>query len=243
MRALQKRRYDVVFFDMGFTLVWSHPSDLDNVLRAYRDVGLELDREKLAEAREAVWDEYNRGAHARVFEASREYARKFWLDQERAILARLGVQVDEALIEAYYGRWLQIYQEPGRIRTFPEVHDVLSRLREKGYRLGIISNWGWDLPFRCEQVGIADYFECVVASARVGCDKPHPRIFQHALERVGASPRRAIHVGDLYEADVAGARKVGMDAVLIDRDGDADARDCPVIRDLWELLPLLESES
>ena len=239
------RRFDAVFFDMGYTLARFHPSDLDTSLRAYREVGLDLDRDALAEAHESVWVEYNREAATRVFEASEEYARDFWFAQERAALARLGIQ-DESILGAYYDRYHQIYLEPGRVRAYPEVHDALAGLRARGYRLGVISNWGWNLPFRCEQAGIAHYFECIVASARVGCDKPNPCIFRYALRCLNVDAGQAIHVGDVHEADVLGARGVGMHAVLIDRDGSPEhvgQRDVPVIRDLRELLPMLESDA
>ena len=236
-----KRPYDVIFFDMGFTLAWFDPPDLDNSLRAYREVGLDLDRQKLGDAREFVWTEYNGDSLAREFEASEEYARESWFALEHAVLERLGIQ-DKSILPAYHDRYHEIYEEPGRIRAYPDVLEVLPRLRAAGLRLGMISNWGWNLPFRSEQVGIARYFDCIVASARVGCDKPHPRIFRHALACMDVDAARALHVGDIYEADVLGARSVGMDAVLIAREGrpsKVDELDVPVIRDLWELLPLL----
>ena len=242
---VQRPPYDVIFFDMGFTLIRFEPSDLDNSLRAYREVGLDLDRHELGEAREYVWADYNRESRTREFEASEEYAREFWFAQERAALERLGID-DELILSAYYERYHEIYEEAGRIRAYPDVLEVLPRLCAAGFRLGMISNWGWNLPFRSEQAGIAQYFACIVASARVGCDKPHPRIFRHALACMDVDAARAVHVGDIYEADVLGARSVGMDAVLIEREGrpqTADELDVPLISDLWGLHSLLGESS
>ena len=231
-------RYDAVTFDMGKTLVWFDPPDLENSLRAYREVGLELDRDSFDRARNAVWAEEFRGSATRVFEPSEEYSRRRWIQRERDILARLDIQED-AILGAYFERYQDIYREPGRIRTYPGVEEVLSSLRADGYRLGIISNWGWDLPAYCELIGIAQHFDCIVASGRVGREKPHPGIFRHALAELDVKAARAVRVGDFYQADVVGARAAGMAAVLVDREGTAGEVDCPVIRELPELLPLL----
>jgi putative hydrolase of the HAD superfamily len=94
---------------------------------------------------------------------------------------------------------------------------------------------------------LARHFETLVISARVGYQKPHAGIFEHALEQMVVAPARAMHVGDNYQADVIGARKLGITPVLIDRRSEDPARvrdensdpDLLVIRDLFELLDLL----
>ena len=60
----------------------------------------------------------------------------------------------------------------------------------------------------------------MVSSAAVGAAKPDPAIFTAALERAGARPEDAVHVGDSLEKDVAGARAAGIRPVLLCRDGD-----------------------
>ncbi len=72
-------------------------------------------------------------------------------------------------------------------------------------------------------------------SAIVGFEKPDPRIFEHALAAIGAAPERAAHVGDLYHADVTGARAAGVHPVLLDPFGDWHAVDCERARDLPDL--------
>ena len=72
-------RYDAVTFDMGKTLVWFDPPDLENSLRAYREVGLELDRDSFDQARNAVWAEEFRGSANRSFEPTEEYSRRRWI--------------------------------------------------------------------------------------------------------------------------------------------------------------------
>jgi FMN phosphatase YigB (HAD superfamily) len=96
-------------------------------------------------------------------------------------------------------------------------------------------------------IELAHHFERMVFSARVGYQKPAAAIFRHALEVMAVAPERAIHVGDNPRADVAGARRVGITPVLIDRRLSDPARvvervDDPnlaLIADLYGLLDLL----
>ena len=121
----------------------------------------------------------------------------------------------------------------------PEVPAVLDRLRAEGYRLGIVSNWSWNLRQRVTQVGLDGYMELIWGSAYAGCHKPHPGIFRQALEQMALSPGQALYVGDNYAHDVAGAHNAGLDVVLVDRKGAAGVTDCPVIGDLRGLFDLL----
>jgi putative hydrolase of the HAD superfamily len=121
--------------------------------------------------------------------------------------------------------------------------DVLDTLRERGYRLGIISNWSWNLAERVAQVGLEDYFEVIWASAYAGYNKPNPSIFHQALGKLPpptVEASRVLYVGDSYRHDVGGARNAGIDVALIDRDGTSGAEDCTVIRSLGELLNILD---
>jgi putative hydrolase of the HAD superfamily len=82
--------------------------------------------------------------------------------------------------------------------------------------LGVISNSDGRIHLALERVGLADCFGLIVDSAVVGYRKPDPRIFQAALQKAGAEPRRSMYVGDIYSADYVASRKSGMQAVLMD---------------------------
>ncbi len=115
-------------------------------------------------------------------------------------------------LEAY--RWGVI---PGT-RIFPEVPQTLTLLREYGIRIGIVTNahqpmWLRDVEIR--QHGLYDFFpDCRISAADVGYLKPHPLIFQTALRRLGTKPEETVFVGDNLEADIAGAKAVGLRAIL-----------------------------
>src|SRR5213080_2815997 len=86
---------------------------------------------------------------------------------------------------------------------------VLARLARRA-RLGIVSNFYGNLARVCEDARIRPLFSVLVDSAQVGCAKPEPRIFLHALEALGLGPADATFVGDSLPRDMAGARAVGM---------------------------------
>ena len=86
----------------------------------------------------------------------------------------------------------------------------LLRELSRRYRLGIVSNFYGNLAQVCEDAGIRSLFGVLVDSAEVGCAKPAPRIFQHALDALGVPAAKATFVGDSLPRDMAGARGAGM---------------------------------
>lgn len=232
------KRYDLVTFDMGYTLVYFHPSDLELLLSAYHAVGLHPDPEALRQAQDLAWQEYNEAAGCTVFEPTPERDREVDEGMARKTLERLGLYKPH-LVKPLVAATKKAFGAPGSIRLYPEVLDVLRTLRAHGYPLAVISNWSWDLEDRAKQAGLAGYFDLIVASARAGCDKPHPMIFQRTLEAMGVEPARAIHIGDSYAADVVGARSVGMDALWLDRVGKGGHPDARTIRDLTAVLDIV----
>jgi putative hydrolase of the HAD superfamily len=118
-------------------------------------------------------------------------------------------------------------------------------LRELGrrYRLGIVSNFYGNLTQVCDDAGIRSLFGVLVDSAEVGCTKPAPRIFRHALDALGVSAAKATFVGDSLPRDMAGARGVGMRHIWLVGAGASAAspccRDDRQIRSLRELEAIL----
>ena len=233
-------RYDLVTFDMGYTLIYFHPSIDDVELCAYRAVGLRPERAALAAARQAVWDEYGTQVAGCTYEPTQE--RSWALEEQMTgrILDRLGL--NRAVLPHLLLALEAAYDTPGVIRPYPETLAVLAELQARGLRLGVISNWSWELERRAALVGLDAYFHFMIASAQAGCDKPHPDIFRQALRAAGVAPERALHIGDSYEADVLGARGVGMDALWLDRKGQGGHTDCRAIRDLTEVLAILTAQ-
>ena len=233
------RQFDVVFFDVGFTLLYYHPPLPDLMLRIFREARIDATPKALFEAQARIEAQFSRDDATVTFEATEQADDARELELRRSMLALLGIH-DEDALRRLCAREEAVFQEPGVMRLFPKALDVLARLRADGYRLGIISNWSWDLRRRCDQVGITEAFDYILASAYAGCLKPNPRIFDRALADMRVPAERAIHVGDDYEADVLGATGVGMEAVWVSRDGSTPPRPCPTVRDLTGLFPILE---
>ena len=101
--------------------------------------------------------------------------------------------------------------------VFPDVFPALDALRSRGICLGVVTNSSQPMSLRdreLRQHGLLPYFpDCRLAAADVGYLKPHPRIFQCALERIGVAPDEAVFVGDNPIADIGGALGAGMRAV------------------------------
>lgn len=101
-------------------------------------------------------------------------------------------------------------------RLFDDAIEMLESLRSAGYRIGCVTNRSFGGPAfvsEVEQHGLADFFEAMAVSCDLGYMKPHPKIFQHALDALAVAPEETAMVGDSLRADVAGAQALGMTAI------------------------------
>ncbi|SPD71830.1 putative Haloacid dehalogenase-like hydrolase domain-containing protein 3 [uncultured Desulfobacterium sp.] len=119
--------------------------------------------------------------------------------------------------------------------VIPGVLESLKALKAIGFKLVAVSNSDGTVEGILVRLGIRPYFDAVYDSRLVGFEKPDPRIFLHAIEQSDADPDNTLHVGDLYNIDVVGARAAGIQAVLIDPFDDWCDVDCDRVRDLSEL--------
>ncbi len=114
--------------------------------------------------------------------------------------------------------------------------ETLGALRERGYRVAVISNADGRVRGLLGDAGLGHLLEFVLDSAEVGIEKPDPRIFHAATDRLALPPAACAYVGDIYEIDVLGAEGAGLAAVLVgDGPAPAGVRRVP---DLWTLDPL-----
>ena len=123
----------------------------------------------------------------------------------------------------------------------PGVADALAELRALGLRLVVVSNADGTVERGLTRAGLRALLDVVVDSHWVGFEKPDPRIFAHALERSGARPETTLHVGDLYAADVVGARAAGVHPLLLDPHDDWPPVDCARLPDVPALARALRA--
>lgn len=101
-------------------------------------------------------------------------------------------------------------------RVVPGMPEALRELAARGYRVAAVSNSDGRADALLARLGLAKSFEFVVDSHDVGVEKPSPRIFAIACERLGLSPDRCAYVGDVMAFDVEGALGAGLVPVLFD---------------------------
>ncbi len=118
-------------------------------------------------------------------------------DCTRVFVERLGADLDftDAFVEAI------------AFRPLPGVMDAIETLRAHGLSLAVVSNWDCSLPDHLDRAGIR--VDAVVTCAEARAAKPDPAIFRTALERLGVTAGRTLHVGDQLE-DEAGALAAGL---------------------------------
>jgi putative hydrolase of the HAD superfamily len=138
-----------------------------------------------------------------------------------------------------------------RAELIPGVSELISELRRRGYPLAVVSNGPVEsIPNVLGAHGLLDHFEVCAVSQGLGVEKPDPRIFWHALDRMGVPPDqvgRTVMVGNELAADVAGANGMGMISVWLDwaprhRKTPATGLEMPqfTIRNPLELLPIID---
>jgi putative hydrolase of the HAD superfamily len=108
-----------------------------------------------------------------------------------------------------------------RFRPFDDALPALTAVRKRGVQVVVASNWDASLPRVLARVGLLEAVDGVVCSAVAGAPKPFANVFRAALALADAAPREAVHVGDSLELDVAGARALGIRAVLLRREGES----------------------
>lgn len=105
--------------------------------------------------------------------------------------------------------------------AFHDAIPTLERLKNQGYKLAVISNTcqSGDLVVSraIERIGLRHFFDAVVTSVDAGCEKPAPKIFLDALDRVSCHPSESVMIGDNPIADIDGASKLGLRTILIQR--------------------------
>lgn len=208
---------DLVFFDVGDTLVRPHPSfhELFSercILKGRMVEPAAVEQMQMGIAPHLVELAEETGISAPSLSAAD--SRTFWTHLYHRLLAELGIE-DEGLVEDLYAT----FSSSASYRLFDDALPALEALRSAGYRLGVISNFeGW-LAEMLIELEVGHLFDVTVISGVEGMEKPDPRIFELALERAGIEAGAAAHVGDSPTMDLEPAEAAGMKAILIDRRG------------------------
>jgi putative hydrolase of the HAD superfamily len=231
---------DTVFLDVGNTLI---SIDFDRVAAELAARRWRCEPEALRRAEAAARPGYSH----RVFVAGVRPDRSLFhsylcaiLEKSETLATLSPADMDELVTELG-----PVLRPDGRASALwrmvmPGVPQALERLQRRGLTLAVISNSDGTCAQSLEAAGLLRYMNFVIDSAEVGVEKPDPRIFAIALARCGADQRHTLYIGDLYHADIAGARGAGLHALLLDPYGDWPPLDCDRAADLSAVADRLE---
>jgi putative hydrolase of the HAD superfamily len=208
-------RYDAILFDVGGTLLYGEPTDAALLARRFQAAG-HHDAEAAINAafHDAQYKHLRSTARTKDAAGNRESARTypdFLTIVAEEIRSLLHCECSRTLIADTF----ETGKDDRRWKLLdPELPALLSALRQKGYPVGIVSNWESGLQEVLEGAGIARYFDEIVSSYDLGIEKPNPGIFLHACSQMQVASERTLYVGDMA-LDVVGAQSAGMEVALV----------------------------
>jgi REG-2-like HAD superfamily hydrolase len=230
-----------VFLDIGDTVMRPNPSWEHVYAMAFQEFGFEVDIDDLHAALRRAYHHGGWGMDG-GFEPTEETSFRRTVQIDAAAIAELGL---EPMPDAFYRRLSELFMVTSHWHIFPDAYPTLIALKQRGLVVGAVSNWVWNLPELLHALDLVSHFDFIAASARIGFEKPHPRIFQWALDQAGVPAESVVHVGDHVDADVEGARGLGIEGILIDRTHRHRPEDVPdgvkVIDSLAALLPIVDA--
>lgn len=204
------KKYQHIYFDLDRTL-WDFER---NSIMAFKEIfkkynlyrlfpDFDLFVEVYKRHNESLWDLYREGK-----------IRKLKLRTERFLLTIKELGVDDADLAQKIGdEYVTI--SPQQTVLFPNTHEILTYLKEKKYKLYIITNGFKEVQYvKMDNSDLTKYFDKVFTSEEVGCQKPKPEIFSHAITSVNAKKSESIMIGDDFNVDIMGAKNYGIDQIF-----------------------------
>ena len=231
------KKLEHIFFDLDRTL-WDFERNsksalvqlfyelkLDNIIESFESFH-EVYRKINAE----YWEDYAKGR------VSKEKLRVGRFHDTLVSFGQDDIPLSSAMAEGY------VKISPFQTHLFPGTKEVLQELSDKNYHLHIITNGFKEVQYiKLDNCGLRSFFDVVVCSEVVGKNKPSLAIYNYALEQAGCLAENAMMVGDDYIADVSGALKAGLQAILFDPHDCSSENYEHTIRNLNEV-PLLATQ-
>jgi putative hydrolase of the HAD superfamily len=212
------RLVKAVFLDLGDTLVHldRHWEDVfhANVQALYNylaKLGLQLDLQKFTETFVRIFDDASARADLyRIEIPMQEIISKV---MRKSGLHVLGVDLTGNAMIEFFRPEIEAWQ------VYPDTIETLTELEKLGYKMGIVSNAKSDWAVRAivQRRNMEKFFKTIVTSAALKIRKPRPEIFTEALNALDVKPFHAVFVGDSIQADVSGAKNMGMRSIHIMR--------------------------
>jgi len=158
---------------------------------------------------------------------------EYWHQWDSLVLKHLKITDNEGLGRIVQSSWFDFVDST----LYPEVKEVLSELKQRGLKVGLISNgYEEEINLILEKADLEKTtFDIIVGVDTIRQTKPNPDIFKYAISKLNVKPEEAMFVGDSVEADYEGAENAGIQALLLDRTG-RNQSDLRIIKNLKEIL-------
>ncbi len=226
--------YQVVFVDIGETVVHIHPPFLETVLAIAADFGVTRPPDNFEQRANDIWRQDVKASRSRGYTISTSASSRYW----HTHYARLGELLRMPDSRDFSHALYQRFSSFEAYAPMPGAVDALRELNRLGLRLVVASNWeGW-LDRLLVVLDLERFFAAQVVSADVGAEKPDPLFFERGLAIADTDRDCVLHVGDGLDPDVNGALGAGIDAVWINPARPADSP-VPVISSIAELPDLI----
>jgi len=226
-----------VLFDLDGTIRYSRPTGIEAFHGFVEDLGYLLSPE--ARFRGERWEHSYWAESDELKEDLLRFPRgeddaAFWKNYLHKQLAAAGLPEKAAQdVETIFRRMQDEHKPEDHVPQ--EVPHMLASLRQAGYIVGLVSNRHAPLGPVVAALSLAEAFDFALAGGEIGFWKPAPEIFHHAARLAGAEPHEAVYVGDNYFADVLGATRAGLRAILVDPKKLFPEAECQVIAEVWDV--------
>ncbi|GCD76923.1 noncanonical pyrimidine nucleotidase, YjjG family protein [Thermaurantimonas aggregans] len=229
------RSYETLFFDLDHTL-WDFHTNSTTVLKEiFTETGLHLKGLEFEE----FYTVYNRVNDQKWALYREGKIDKYRLRKERFADTLAHFQIQEVHLGNYFEQQY-VERSPQQTALMPGALEALNYLYEK-YQLAIITNGFTSVQLvKLKSSGLDKYFKEIVTSEMAGANKPEAKIFVTALKKTQSKREETIMIGDHLEADIAGARNVGIDQIWYNPEGQkSDVKPTYEIDNLTALISLL----
>lgn len=223
-------RFRAVLFDAAGTLFTTRGS----VGEIYGSIAREFGSDATAEMIQAAFARHFRGAGP----VSVRDQKAWWKDIVHRVFSEAGMVEN---FDRFFDQVYERFRDSQGWVLFPETLEVLSELKNRGIKLGVISNFDDRAYSVMRSLGILAFFDAVTLSSETGYCKPDTEIFQAAVRALGVPASEILLVGDSLRDDIEVGQRAGMTAVLIDRAGRQASANHPRISSLKDVLSKVRS--
>ena len=200
-------QYKAVYFDRDNTLTYRNEEAYKKYYALVESVSkkeFKMDKKRMFEIFSKI---KQKGFNTNTYENEVEFYKEYY---KEVLNEECGYVDEEIATEIFNTMWLK-----DRV-LFDDVLDTFKVIKEKGLKIGIISDTGLSLEHTLIALGLGEYIDCYTCSKEVGVMKPEPKIYLTALDKLGLKAEECIYVDD-YDEEVLGAQNLGFKAFRINR--------------------------